>query len=76
MTDYRNLTTKDTGTACTDVYEDGHLVARLVPHDRGSGWKIVDLKGSALTTQPYDTAKLALQYLPTGLLKRRDETDD
>jgi hypothetical protein len=76
MTEYRNLTTKDAASQCTEVYEDDYLVARIVPHDIGTGWKIVDLESKTLTTQPYETVELALKYLPIGLPKRRNETDD
>jgi hypothetical protein len=70
MTDYRNLTTKETATQCVEVYEDGDLVARIVPHESETGWMIVNLAGKPLTMQPYETVKLALNYLPLGLPKR------
>jgi hypothetical protein len=76
MTDDRKLTLRDAGAECKAVHEDGDLVARLVPHDSGSGWKIVDLNGKALSTQPYETPRLALRYLPRGLPKQRDDADD
>jgi hypothetical protein len=51
-------------------------VDSAVPHGTPFGWKIVNLEGKALTTQPYQTVELALKYLPIGLPKRRNETDD
>ncbi len=67
MTDDRNLTTKDTGTECTEVYENGYLVARIVPHDSGFGWKVVGPQGKGLSTRAFETRELTLQYLPRGL---------
>jgi hypothetical protein len=60
-------TLKDAGSECWAVYDDDRLVARIVPHDAGGGWKAVDLNGKALTTQPYGWPELCLQYLPAEL---------
>jgi hypothetical protein len=53
-------TIKDKGSECREVYDDDVLVARIVPHDSGSGWKGVNLIGRTLTVQPYSTPQLVL----------------
>jgi hypothetical protein len=60
-------TIKDTGSECWEVYDDDVLVARIEPHDTGSGWRGVDLTGRALTVQSYSTPQLVLQHLPADL---------
>jgi hypothetical protein len=60
-------TLRDAGSECWAVYDNDRLVARIVPHDSGTGWKAVDLNGKALTTQPRDTPELVLKYLPADL---------
>lgn len=57
-------TMKDTGSECWEVYDDDSLVARIVPHNTGAGWKIVDLQGNALNTRSFETPDLALKFLP------------
>ena len=51
------------GTECWEVYDDDILVARIVPHDTGSGWKLVDLEGNALNPRSFQTPTLAEIYL-------------
>jgi hypothetical protein len=63
---------KQTGTECHEVYKDDRVVARVVPHNRGTGWKLVDLKGNALDPRSYGTPELAIRYLPADLLRRVD----
>ena len=57
-------TMKDTGSECWEVYDEDCLVARIVPHDTGAGWKLVDLNGNALNTRSFETPNLAEKYLP------------
>ena len=57
---------KDMGSECWGVLEDDVLVARIVPHDIGYGWKLVDLQGKALNTRNFETPELALKHLPGG----------
>jgi len=60
-------TIKDTGSECHEVYDDDCLVARIVPHDTGTGWKLVDLNGTALNTRSFERPSLAVEYLPSKL---------
>ena len=40
---------------------------RIASHDSGVGWKGIDLTGITLTTRPYETPQLMLQYPPADL---------
>ncbi len=62
-------TVMDAGKDCYAVYDGDRLVARIVPHRSGFGWRAVspDLAEKDLTTQRYETPELALKYLPAGL---------
>ena len=60
-------TLKNAGQECWAVYDGDRLIARIVPHDTGAGWKGVDLNGNALTTQSCLTPELVLEDLPAEL---------
>ena len=47
-----------------EVYDDDFLVAHIVPHDSGTGWSLVDLRGHAFSIRSYETPESAADYLP------------
>ena len=47
-----------------EVYDDDFLVAQIVPHDSGTGWSLVDLRGHAFSIRSYETPESAADYLP------------
>ena len=53
-----------TGSGFWEVYDDDCLVAHIVPHNSGTGWKLVDLRGHAFSIRTDETPELAAQYLP------------
>jgi hypothetical protein len=42
-----------------EVYDDDFLVAHIVPHDSGTGWSLVDLRGHAFSIRIYETPESA-----------------
>jgi hypothetical protein len=56
-------TLKETGAGAFDMYDGDWLIARIVSHPAGM-FRPVDLKGKTLSTQSYNTPKLAARYVP------------
>ena len=54
----------NTAVECREVWEDDQIVAHIVPHDSGVGWKIVDLNGNTLDPRSYSTPEWAEKYVP------------
>jgi hypothetical protein len=57
-------TLTNTAIECREVWEDDQLIARIVPHDSGVGWQIVDLAGNTLDPRSYATQEWAEKSVP------------